>query len=60
MDEYIGQSFQVELADGNGRMGFRGKVVSVNGPFVVFETFNGSLIVNSAYIKTMCPRQEGE
>jgi len=58
MKEYVGQCFQVELAADYGCVGFKGKVVSVNGDFVVFSTDNGPLIVNVHFIKTLMPRKE--
>lgn len=60
MDEYIGQTFQVELADNFGCIGFKGKVDKVNGDFILFKTSGGLLLVNIRYIKTMSPRQEGK
>lgn len=58
MDEFLGQSFQVDLADDYGCIGFKGKVISVHGNFIVFLTKGGELIVNEKYIKTMSPREE--
>jgi len=57
MNDFIGQCFQVDLADDYGCVGFKGTIKAVHVPFIVFHTDNEDMIVNERYIKTMIPRK---
>lgn len=58
MEDFIGQTFQIELAEGGACLGFKGKLLKIEGDFALFETMNGKLLVNYHFIRTMMPRGE--
>jgi hypothetical protein len=57
VDKFIGQCFYVSLAEsGAGLLGFSGQLLSIDGDFWTFQTFNDTiLVVNSAWIKSLRP-----
>lgn len=57
MEEFLGQTFKVDLADDYGCAGFMGTITAVHGAFMVFKTPTGEMIVNEKYIKSMLPRE---